>query len=622
MGLAIFNSRVRQGGGRRMGCALAAAVLAGLLVGSLTGCNLSLSERGPTIEGKVLGGQQPVSGASVVLYAAGIQGDGVGATSLIAGAAVTTDASGAFTIDENYACPSAAAQLYIVARGGNAGGGKNGALAMMAALGSCGAIKSSESFVVDEATTVAAAWALAQFMGPGAEVGSTATNGVGLSNAFGVAGNLANVNTGLAPGAGLPSGAAMETAKLNALANVLAACVQSNGGAGCSALFAAAAAAAGGVGGASTNTLDAALDIVRAPGTNVGAVFTAGAVNGPYAPALSVQPHDWTMSITYGGCASGCGGLDLPGSVAIDAEGDVWVANYFGGTVSEFSPTGAAVAANGFVGEGLQQSYGIAIDGSGDVWVTNEQSVTSAGRNPFGSVSEFNSAGVDISADGYTAGGVYFPAAVAADTNGDIWLADYGDSSATLLANSGAAISGSGGYATAQLPFTSAVAVDASHDAWFAVQGGVGRVTAAGVGTSFRCCTAPAGIAVDRAGDVWVTDYSASEVVELTSAGSVTHRTVLSGGKAEPQGIAIDGAGNAWVADYFGDSVAEVTGAAAVASPALGYGLDAPISEPYGLAIDASGSVWLSNAGASTLTQIVGIASPVKTPLLGPPGQP
>jgi streptogramin lyase len=57
-------------------------------------------------------------------------------------------------------------------------------------------------------------------------------------------------------------------------------------------------------------------------------------------------------------------------------------------------------------------------------------------------------------------------------------------------------------------------------------------------------------------------------------------------------------------------------------SPALGYGLDAPISEPYGLAIDASGSVWLSNAGASTLTQMVGIASPVKTPLLGPPVQP
>jgi streptogramin lyase len=344
-------------------------------------------------------------------------------------------------------------------------------------------------------------------------------------------------------------------------------------------------------------------------------------VGGPYTPALSVQPHDWTMSITFGDCASGCGGLDLPGSVAIDSEGDVWVANYFGGVVSEFSPTGVAVAANGFVGEGLQQSYGIAIDGSGDVWVTNQQSVTSAGHNPYGSVSEFNSAGVDISADGYTAGGVYYPEAAAADTNGDIWIADYGDSSATLLANSGAAISGNGGYAASQLPFTSAVAIDASHDAWFAVQGGVGKVTAAGVATSFHCCTAPAGIVVDRVGDVWVTDYSASEVVELTSAGSVTHRTVLSGGKAEPQGIAIDGAGNAWVADYFGDSLAEVTGAGAV-SPALGYGLDAPISEPYGLAIDASGSVWLSNAGASTLTQMVGIASPVKTPLLGPPVQP
>jgi hypothetical protein len=42
------------------------------------------------------------------------------------------------------------------------------------------------------------------------------------------------------------------------------------------------------------------------------------------------------------------------------------------------------------------------------------------------------------------------------------------------------------------------------------------------------------------------------------------------------------------------------------------------------LAIDASGSVWVSNSAmnANTLTQFVGLASPVKTPLLGPPVRP
>jgi streptogramin lyase len=122
---------------------------------------------------------------------------------------------------------------------------------------------------------------------------------------------------------------------------------------------------------------------------------------------------------------------------------------------------------------------------------------------------------------------------------------------------------------------------------------------------------------------VWIADYNASAIVELTSAGSVAQRTMLLGGNGGPQGIAIDGTGNVWAANYFGNSLVELAGpTAGVVSPVQGYGLDAPISEPYGLAIDASGGVWLSNAQANTLTEFVGLASPVKTPLLGPSVQP
>ncbi len=192
-----------------------------------------------------------------------------------------------------------------------------------------------------------------------------------------------------------------------------------------------------------------------------------------------------------------------------------------------------------------------------------------------------------------------------------------------MLAGDGTAVSGSSGYAPSALPFTSAVAVDASHNAWFAVQTGAVRVTPSGAASSFSCCTDPAGIAVDPSGNVWIADYSASAVVELTPAGDVAHKSVLSGGNAGPQGIAIDGAGNVWASNYYGDSLAELAGSnASVVSPGMGYGLDAPLSEPYGVAIDASGNVWLSNAGTNTLTQFVGLASPIKTPLLGPPVQP
>ena len=598
-----------------------AGVLAlALAMGWLTGCDLSGGTKmvqGTALQGKVRGGQQPVSGASIRLYAAGSIGNGAGAVDLLAPNVVSTDAFGSFSITGDYVCPTATIQVYLVARGGNPGlgsGQNNPALVMMAALGNCEGLTNSTNIVVDEVTTVASAWALSQFIGAGASVGSTSTNTVGLVNAFAVASNLGNTGTGLAPGPTLPSGAITESAKLNTLADVLAPCVNSNGGAACKPLFTAATTLQG----APVNTLDAALNIVRNPATNVAAVFDSGSAQGPFQPVVSAKPNDWTMSITYGG-----GGLNLPGALAIDSGGNVVVANYFGGVISKFSPTGVPASATGIAGLGLDQSYGITIDGSDNAWVTNEQSVTDANNHHTGSVSEFSSAGVELSGYGYTGGGVYYPLAAAADSSGAIWVADYGSSAATLLAGDGSGISGSGGYGAATLSFTSAVAIDGSHNAWFAVQGGVARVTPAGAVSGFSCCAEPAGIAVDPAGNVWVADYSASAVIELSSAGSVTNRVIVLGGNAGPQGVAIDGAGSVWVSNYRGNALAELAGStAAVLSPPQGYGLDAPLNEPFGLAVDAGGSVWISNAGGNTLTQFVGLASPIKTPLLGPPVQP
>ncbi len=576
---------------------------------------------GEDLHGRVLEGQQPVSGASLALYAAGSSGNGSGATDLLA-QSFTTDASGAFILT-GYTCPSAATQVYVVARGGNPGlpaGTNNAALVFMTALGNCGSLSTTNSVVLDEATTVASAWALAQFLTPGAIVGATSTNATGLQNAFAVANNLVNAATGLAPAAMLPQGAVTESAKLNTLANVLAICGASIGTSACGPLFSAATVA----GSTPSNTLDAALNIVRNPSANVAAVFSASASKGPFQPSLTKPPNDWTMSMTYGGCTTTCGGLNLPGALAVDSSGDAWVANYFGGVVSEFSPIGTPIAATGFAGEGLRESYGIAIDAQNNVWVANEQSVTGANNSHGGSVSKFSATGSELSGYGYTGGGIYYPQALAADSTGDIWVADYGSSAATLLANDGSAISGSSGYGTSALPFATAVAIDAGRNGWFAVEGAAVRVTPAGAVGSFACCSTDTfGIAVDQAENIWIADYGAASVVELASSGAILHRVTLGGGADRPQSISVDGTGNIWTANYLGNSISEIAGATATTlSPNPGYGLDAPLNEPYGLGIDASGNLWISNSGNSTLTQIVGLASPIKTPLLGPPTQP
>ncbi len=79
------------------------------------GCGVGAAPTGaitaPHIRGSVHGGQQPVSGATIQLFAAGTSGYGTGATSLLT-APVTTDSGGNFTITGDYTCPSAASELY------------------------------------------------------------------------------------------------------------------------------------------------------------------------------------------------------------------------------------------------------------------------------------------------------------------------------------------------------------------------------------------------------------------------------------------------------------------------------------------------------------------------------
>lgn len=610
-----------EGGSRRWQGWQLALCLAISAVSLFTGCGgvgtamtgtESNPARTPAFTGLMESGTTPVNAAAISFYAAGNSGLGVGATNLLGAQVVTTDASGKFSIP-TFQCGSNGAQVYLVGRGGiaNPTSGDNSAIVMMAALGDCGSLSSSTTVTMNEVTTVAAAWALAQFIGANATIGASATNMTGLRNAFLTAANLSDVSKGTALGPGLPPSTNLETAKLNTLAAALWTCNQSVTSTACTKLFTAATVANS----VPASTLDAALNIIRNPGANPAAVF-ATAAPGPFAPVLSKAPRDWTLSATFGNCMSGCGGLNFPGSLAIDSTGNVWVANYFGGAASKFSNTGVPIAAGGYAATGLQESFGIAVDGQDSAWITNENG------NNTGSVTHLSSSGADLSGSGYSGGGIYYPVAVAATTGGKVWVADYANSAATLLAGDGTAISGSSGFAPGALPFTTAVAVDGNQNGWFGYQGGVAMVTQAGLVSSYACCDVPAGIALDALGNVWVADYQASKVVKIASGGSVLSETAA-GGIHTPTSLAVDGSGNVWTANYRANTVSKVNGSTLQAgSPDGGYGLDASLYGPYGLAVDASGNVWISNAYGNTLTELIGAAGPVKTPALGLPAQP
>ena len=517
--------------------------------------------------------------------------------------------------------------MYALARGGDVGGsslaGSNAAIAIIAVLGPCGGMASGAAAVIDEATTVASAWALSQFLSADGMLGASATNSAGLANGVLMAQALVSVSTGMAPGVGFGTTVAPPTAKLNTLADLLSGCAAR--GSGCAALLAAAP-PLGGV--PAVDTLQAALGIARAPGVNVGSLY--GLAGAPaYSPGLMAMPKDWTLAVTYSG--GGVSQASGPTAIALDAGGRAWVANY-GGVVSAFSPLGEPVFASGVSGAGLSQSYGLAIDASGDVWVTNL-----VGGQGFGSVTELSGTGAVLSgAGGYTGagglqGGVNHPVAVAADSNGTVWVVNTGNATVVQFNSSGQLLSGAKGYGQAVLEFPSAIAIDANHNAWVGNMNAttIARISADGSqATSISCCNGAQGVAIDAGGSVWLADYFGSSVSRVLGDGTVaTGSPYASGSLSGPVGIAVDGAGSVWLGNLRGNSVAELAGSSAAApgallSPSGGFAADAGLSLPYGLAIDASGDLWVTNTGSGTVTELIGVAAPVRTPLLGPVQQP
>jgi len=170
------------------------------------------------LHGVMQGGQNPVSGSTVTLYAAGDSGYGSAASVL---ATTTTDSNGKWNIatfncpvpivlidpmagdvqaattvcDTGSCVPGISPETYLVAVGGDSGSGGNNAIAMMAALGPCDEIQPSTNVVINELTTIAGQWALQQFANArGNDIGAPISNLGGLANAFATIANLVSIN--------------------------------------------------------------------------------------------------------------------------------------------------------------------------------------------------------------------------------------------------------------------------------------------------------------------------------------------------------------------------------------------------------------------------------------------
>ena len=452
------------------------------------------------IAGKVHGGQQPVSGSTIQLYAANTTTN-QGASTPMLTTTVTTAGDGTFSITSDYTCPASNPFVYIVATGGNPGLGgtvNNTDLTMMSLLGTCSSLSSFTNVIINELSTVASVQALSSFMSDATHVGSSSSNLVGIAGAFATASYTYDFTTGGFDSAAL----GLPEITVNTLANILAACVNTSGGVSgdtspCGQLLS----LSGG-----TDTVTAALKMVQSPGHNTSQLYALIVASAPFQPYFTTVPTDFSAAVGY----------SVPANVqagTLDSNGNIWL--YTGGysydtmTDQSTDTQGAIYVYNNSFSEifsitppggGLYYPDGMAGDASGHVYTINANNT----------VSEFNSAPATLSPSGGWSTG--FTSAFTGTGSGNGYVTDAseaGPMTVDALGNmwvSAPSTSITGCYA--ELDKTGAIITPASTSAYCTA-----------IGTDYSA------FATDGSGNAWASGYLSIAKVNASGALAATAPT-------------------------------------------------------------------------------------------------
>jgi len=328
------------------------------------------------------------------------------------------------------------------------------------------------------------------------------------------------------------------------------------------------------------------------------------------------DPNTVTNAI-YGqiGAANGIGtaaSFYAPGGVVIDAAGNIYIGEAGNHDIRKITPAGVVTTLAGNViggwanGTGTAASFSslqaITIDGAGNLYVADSGNQLIRKITPDGTVSTLAGTAGVIGADNGPAASATFdaPAGVAVDASGNVYVADFGnrmirkistDGMVTTLAgsNTGPAGYNNGPGATATFTSPERLAVDGAGNIYVSDFSTIRKITPDGIVSSFAGRNTPEtdgydaridgkgatasfvvadGIATDAAGNVYVGDIGA--IRKITPDGTVT--TLAGGGPGNAtdgigaqasfgilRGLAVNPSGNLiYVSDYLTSLVRKV----------------------------------------------------------------
>ncbi len=295
-------------------------------------------------------------------------------------------------------------------------------------------------------------------------------------------------------------------------------------------------------------------------GLRMGAVELSGSsgiIATAYASGIGTGPQ---IAFEPGVITTLGGGFGNPFGVAVDASGNIYVADTSNNAVKEMPPGCASSSCATSLGGGFKQPFGVAVDGSGQVYVADTYDNLVKEMPP----------GCASSGCAISLGGEFkSPQGVAVDGSGNVFVADAGNNAVKEMP-SGCASSSCVTTLGGDFSFPYGVAVDGAGEIYVAdtYNGAVKEmppgctssscVTTLGGGFSF-----PSGVAIDGAGDVYVADSGNDALKEMPSGCASTNCvTTLGGGFSAPRGTAVDESGNVYVADFGNSAVKELNAAA------------------------------------------------------------